>query len=344
MAENEEKTEQATPRKHQKARDKGQIARSRELLSMAATGGIILMFYFSGNSFISNLSDLMRKFLNLQYGTNPVFAVRFAAAEMFRILLPFLGISFTFALVSGAAQGGLVLKPLGFEFEKLSPVNGLKRLFSKNSVIEAVKSLFKFVVGGFILYSVVRNLIKVLPATAAMDISEIMKISGGLLYRAVLITFVVFFVFAVVDYIYERWRFAQSLRMTREEVKQEFKETEGDPLIKSRIKSIQKEMARRRMMQDVPRATVVVTNPTHIAVALKYRREEMSAPTVVAKGSGFIAEKIKEIARKHRVPVVEDRPLARALFKLQINSIIPADLYRAVAKILAYIYNLRGVA
>jgi flagellar biosynthetic protein FlhB len=344
MSEYEEKTEQATPRKYQKAREKGQVPRSRELLSMVTTGGIILMFYFSGNSFLNDLSASVRKFLGMEYGINPAFAIRFAAAEMFHILLPFLGISFTFALLAGVAQGGFVLKPLGFEIEKLNPVGGLKKLFSKNSLIEFLKSLFKFVTGGFILYSVIKNLIRVLPATAAMDIGVTLSIFCGLLSKAVIITFVIFFFFAIADYIYQRWDFARSLRMTKEEVRQEFKETEGDPLIKSRIKSVQKEMARRRMMQDVPRATVVITNPTHIAVALKYRKDEMSAPMVVAKGAGFVAEKIKETARKHRVPVVEDKPLARTLYKLQINAFIPAELYRAVAKILAYIYNLRGAA
>ena len=344
MAEFEEKTEQGTPRKHQQAREKGQVARSRELVSMSATAGVIIMFYFSGSSFIDNLSEMMRKFLDMQYGRNPLVAMRFAVSEMLWILMPFLGISFTFALLSGVGQGGLVLKPLGVEVERLNPLNGLKKLFSKHSLVDFLKSLFKFLVGGFIFYSVVKSIVAISPVTAAMDINGIVSIAGKLLFKAVLLAFVTFLVFAVLDYLHERWKFENSLKMTKEEIKQEFRETEGDPLIKSRVKSIQKEMARKRMMQEVPKATVVITNPTHIAVALKYRKEDMSAPMVVAKGAGFIAEKIKEIAGKNRIPIVEDKPLARALYKLRINACIPVELYRAVAKILAYIFNLRGAA
>lgn len=344
MPDFDEKTERGTPRKHQKAREKGQVARSRELVSMAATAGIIVMFYFSGSSFIEGLSEMMKRLLTLQYGFNPMLAMRFAATDMLRILLPFLLVSFTFALVSGAAQGGFVFKPFGFEFERLNPVEGFKRLFSRYSVVDFIKSFFKFVVGACIFYLVVKKLIVVLPLTAVADVREIFRIFLGLLFRAVMLAFVTFLVFAVADYFYERWRFERSLRMTKEEVRQEYKEMEGDPLIKSRIKSIQKEMARRRMMQEVPKATVVVTNPTHIAVALQYRKDETAAPMVIAKGAGFVAEKIREIARSHRVPVVEDKPLARALYKLHLHSFIPVDLYKAVAKILAYIYNLRGAA
>jgi flagellar biosynthetic protein FlhB len=344
MAGFEEKTEQATPRRRQKAKEKGQIARSRELISMSAAGGIILMFYFSGSSFIVNMSELMRKFLNLQYGSNPAFAMRFAASEMFWILFPFLGIAFTFAVLTGVSQGGFILKPLSLEIERLNPINGFKRLFSRYGIVEFLKSLLKFAVGGFIYYLIIKSLIAILPFTQAMDIREIMRVSGKLLFKAVIIIFMAFFVFAAMDYLYERWRFERSLRMTKQEVKEEYRETEGDPLVKSRIKSIQRELARRRMMQEVPKATVVITNPTHIAVALKYRKEEMSAPMVIAKGAGFIAEKIKEIARKNHIPIVEDKPLAKALYKLNLDSFIPVDLYRAIAKILAYIYNVRGAA
>ncbi|MEW6417081.1 MAG: flagellar biosynthesis protein FlhB [Nitrospirota bacterium] len=344
MAGFEERTEQATPRRQQKAKEKGQVARSRELISMSATGGIILMFYFSGSSFIVNMSELMRKLLNLQYGSNPAFAMRFAASEMFWILFPFLGIAFAFAVLTGVLQGGFILKPLSLETERLNPINGFKRLFSRYGIVEFLKSLLKFAVGGFIFYLIIKSLIAILPFTQAMDIREIMRVSGRLLFKAVIIIFMTFFIFAVMDYLYERWRFERSLKMTKHEVKEEYKETEGDPLVKSRVKSIQRELARRRMMQEVPKATVVITNPTHIAVALKYKKEEMSAPMVIAKGAGFVAEKIKEIARKNHIPIVEDKPLARALYKLNLDSFIPVDLYRAVAKILAYIYNVRGVA
>ncbi len=344
MADFEEKTEQATPRKKQQAKEKGQIARSRELITMSSTAGIIMMFYFSGSSFMGRMSDLMRKLLDLQYGMNPVTGMKFAASQMLLVLLPFLGIAFTLAFASGALQGGFVLKPLKLEFEKLSPVKGFERIFSKSGIVEFFKSLLKFVVGGFIFYLIIRNFMKILPFTASMDIHQILGLFAGLLFKAVMIVFFTFFIFAVLDYVFQRWRFYQTLKMTKEEVKQEYKEIEGDPLIKSRIKSVQRELARKRMMQEVPKATVVITNPTHLAVALQYKKDNMAAPVLTAKGAGFIAAKIKEIARKHRIPIVEDKPLARALYKLRLDSFIPPELYRAVAKILAYIYNLRGAA
>jgi flagellar biosynthetic protein FlhB len=158
--------------------------------------------------------------------------------------------------------------------------------------------------------------------------------------RVVLVVFIVFLALALIDYLIERWRFERSIKMTRYELKEEMKEHEGDPLVKSRIKSIQRELARKRMMQEVPKATVVITNPAHLAVALMYRKNETPAPKVIAKGAGLVADKIKEIARKHSIPIVEDKPLAQALYKLEIGSTIPEELYRAVARILAYLYRI----
>jgi flagellar biosynthetic protein FlhB len=175
-----------------------------------------------------------------------------------------------------------------------------------------------------------------------MEISGITKVAGEMMMSAILISFLYFSVVAIFSAILEKWQHEKSMRMTKQEIKQEHKETDGDPMIKSRIKSIQREMARKRMMQEVPDATVVITNPQHLAVAIKYEDSNMHAPKIVAKGAGVIAAKIKEIAKEHNVPVVEDKPIARALFKLELNTFIPEELYVAVAKILAYIYKLKG--
>lgn len=340
----EERTEQATPRRRQKAREQGQVPRSRELISMASTAGIILAFYLTGDYFIKNLSDLVKKLLGLQFGMDPFTSMRYAVTEMFLILTPFFAISLSLVLLSGFSQGGFVMRPLMPDIERINPLNGLKRLFSLTGITETLKSTLKFVIGGLIFYLVIRKSVDMLPLTMAMDIRESWKVSEGLITKAVLYGFSTFFVIAIIDYILERWRFERSIRMTRQELREEHKETEGDPLIRSRIRSIQREMARKRMMQEVPKATVVITNPTHIAVALLYKREEMAAPRIIAKGAGFIAERIKEIAISHNIPVVEDRPLARALYKLKIDSFIPEELYRAVARVLAHIYRMRGVA
>jgi len=344
MPEYEERTERATPRKLQKAKEKGQVARSREIISLAAMAGIILGFYFAGDAFIKNISVMTGKLLGLQCGKDPMAVMKLTATETMKMITPFLGLTVTFALVSGVMQGGLLVRPLSIEMERLNPVNGLKRIFSRHGLVEFLKSLLKFSLGGVLFFYLIKKMLIVLPFTAAMDVIHIQGVAGKLIAKSVLYAFTLFFILAAIDYLYERWSFERNLRMTREEIKEEYRETEGDPLIKARIKSLQKEIARQRMMQEVPKATVVITNPTHIAVALKYKKDEMSAPKVIAKGAGFIAEKIKEIARKYGVPIVEDKPLARALYKLKINLSIPGELYRAVAKILAYIYRLRGIA
>jgi flagellar biosynthetic protein FlhB len=344
MPEFEERTEQATPRKKQKAREKGQVARSRELMSMSATGGILLVLYFTGGGLITSLSSLTGKLLDLRLGADPFASMRYAASEMLRILMPFFVASFILSVLAGVIQGGFFLKPLSIDMERLNPVKGLGRLFSLTGLTELLKGLIKFSIGGYIAYLLISEAMSSLPYLISMDLMAMQETAARIITKTVLSIFGTFFVLAVIDYLNERWKFERSHRMTKEEIKEEFKESEGNPQIKSRIKSLQREMARRRMMQEVPKATVVITNPTHIAVALLYKKDEMDAPQVIAKGAALLAEKIKEIATLHCIPIVEDRPLARALFKISLEGRIPAELYKAVAKILAHIYKMRGFA
>ena len=175
-----------------------------------------------------------------------------------------------------------------------------------------------------------------------MEVAGLARTSGELIMNAVLIAFCYFMAVSVFSALLEKWQFAKGQRMTKQEIKEEHKEIDGDPMIKSRIRSIQREAARKRMMQEVEDSTVIITNPTHLAVALKYEDKGMHAPKIVAKGAGLIAEKIRTIAGEHGIPIVEDKPLARSLFKLDLNTFIPEDLYVAVAKILAYIYKIKG--
>lgn len=341
MAEQEERTEQATPRRRQKAREKGQVARSRELVSMATMAGVLLVFFMSGTVFMREISGLTGRLLGLGYGRDAHTVLRSASIDMLRILAPILLTTVIFAVLANVAQGGVPLKPLRMELERLNPLTGLGNIFSVSSLPGIFKSILKFIIGGAVFYYLIKKLLIVLPMTSAMDVHGIQDAAFLLTGRTVAAAFGVFFVVAATDYFYERWRFERSLRMTREEIREEFRESEGDPLIKAKIRSMQKEMARRRMMEAVPKATVVITNPTHIAVALLYEQSGPAAPKVVAKGAGLIAEKIREIARRHGVPIVEDKPLARSLNKLALDSFIPEELYRAVAKILAYIYGLK---
>jgi flagellar biosynthetic protein FlhB len=338
----QEKTEQATGRKKQKAKEKGQVPRNKELTSIASMGGILMMFYFIGEYSFASMSSFTGSALSMKYGTDPMHVTKVAVVEGAKILLPFLFAPLVFVVVASVAQGGFVLKPLEFQIEKINPLNGFKKLFSMDGLAELLKSILKFAIGGWVVYYVIKKDLKVLPSLSAMELNALVKVSARMLVRAVGVAFFYYLMVAVVSYIIERWKFEKSLRMTKQEVREEHKEMEGDPLIKSRIRSVQREMARKRMMQEVPNATVVITNPTHLAVALTYEDKKMFAPKIVAKGAGVVAEKIKEVAAEHGVPIMEDKPLARALFKHEIDSFIPEELYVAVARILAYIYKLKG--
>jgi flagellar biosynthetic protein FlhB len=340
----QDKTEQATPRKREKAREKGQVARNKDITSMAVMGGILMIFYLGGESFINNLSEMTGEILSMQHGSNPLHVSRVAIIKGVQIMAPFFLISVVLATVSTVAQGGFVFKPIKFELSKLNPIEGLKRVFSMKGITEFIKSLLKFLVGGWVVYFILKKDLDVLPMLSAMEINELIRVSGKLLMEAFTVAFLLFLSVAFVSYALEKWQFERDQRMTKQEVRDENKESEGDPLVKSRIKSLQREMARKRMMQEVPTATVVITNPTHLAIAIKYEDKEMFAPKIVAKGAGVVAEKIRDIAGKHNVPIVEDKPLARSLFKLELNSFVPESLYVAVAKILAYIYKMKGKA
>ena len=344
MAENEDRTEKATARRREKAREKGQGARSRELVALSTAAGVFFVFYLAGNAFMQRITGLTARLLGLGYGRDTMAVMRSAGVEMMLILAPFFVAAVSFAVLSNVLQGGILFKPLEIDPERLSPLAGIKKLFSLSAVPGMIKNVLKFIVGIIVFYIIMRKVIVVLPMTSAMDLTDIQAVAFGLSSQAIIYTLSTFFVLALIDYLYERWKFERSIRMSKEEIREESKESEGDPLIKAKIKGMQREAARRRMMAAVPKATVVITNPTHIAVALLYKKNETTAPKVVAKGKGYIAEKIRELARTNGVPLVEDKPLARALFKIDLDAVIPSDLFRAVAKILAYIFKLRGAA
>ncbi|MBE0603777.1 MAG: flagellar biosynthesis protein FlhB [Deltaproteobacteria bacterium] len=339
MADRSDRTEQATGRQRQKALEKGQVARSRELVSMASTGGVVLAIAFWGGGAIANLSGMMRRLLTLQYGMEPIGAIRAAGIETIILLLPFLLAAAALAICGSVVQGGVVLKPFELKFSKLNPMEGLKRIFSMKGLIELGKNLLKIGVGGYVTYIAIRNEIALLPFLLQLEFAEAVRVAGGMVLKAILTGFSFFFVISVLDYFIQRWQHEQSLMMTKTEVKEEYKEVEGNPQVKARLRSLMRDLARKRMMRDVPTATVVITNPTHLAVALKYDGKSMDAPKIVAKGADFVAEKIREIARRNGVPIIEDKPLARSLYKIDLGATVPEGLYRAVARILAQIFS-----
>ncbi|MBI5741924.1 MAG: EscU/YscU/HrcU family type III secretion system export apparatus switch protein [Nitrospirae bacterium] len=343
MAEDfQEKTEGATPRKRKKARDKGQILRNKELVSIASLGGILSVFYFGGEYVFLSLSTLTGGILSMRYGTDPADVSKIALLQCVKVLLPFFVVSSVMVIFTSVAQSGWAIKAFTIDVQRINPLGKMKSFVSLNGVAELLKSIIKFAVGGWVVYYVLKKDLRTLPALSAMELNTLVKVSTGMIARAVGLAFLYYLLLAIVSYLLERWQYERSLKMTKYEVKEEHKEIEGDPLIKSRIRSLQKETARARMMQEVPKATVVITNPTHLAVALRYEDKKMFAPKIVAKGAGVVAEKIKEIAAEHGVPIVEDKPVARALFKLAVDTFVPEELYVAVARILAYIYKIKG--
>jgi flagellar biosynthesis protein FlhB len=345
----ESRTEKPTPRRLQKAREKGQVARSREVApALVLLGGLIILYY-SGQKLVLTLAIQMRDTLRLNVpsevtvpfiqGVLHTTAVRLGSTVgLVMAAALFLGIT------ANVMQGGLALSwnALAFNFEKLSPKNGLGRVFSKNGLIELMKAMLLLSVVSVIAYRVVYDHLPLYPRLVLMDPRQLLYWIASISYE-VFIRVAVFLAFlAVADYGFQKYRFLEQLKMTKQEVKEEYKELEGDPLVRARIRRIQRELARRRMMAEVPKADVVITNPTHYAVALSYKMEAMEAPRVVAKGVGFLALKIKELAQQHDVPLVENRSLAQTLYKtVEIGEYIPASLYRAVAEILAYVYKAR---
>ncbi|HAF31556.1 MAG TPA: flagellar biosynthesis protein FlhB, partial [Anaerovibrio sp.] len=246
-------------------------------------------------------------------------------------------------LAMNLAQVGLNFstETISFDPNKLNPINGAKRMFSKRSLVELIKSLLKILIIGYFVVTYLSDEIFQIPKLIYMDIfAGLNKMSDTIFFLAFKIIGV-FIVMAVMDFAYQKWQNLQDLKMSKQEVKEEFKQQEGDPKIKGKIRQKQRQMAMARMMQEVPQADVIVTNPTHFAVALKYQ-SGMSAPIVIAKGQDLVAQKIKAIARESNVPIVENKPLARALFAaVEIGAAIPQELYKAVAEVLAYVYRLK---
>jgi len=260
------------------------------------------------------------------------------------LLAPLAGTLVVVALGVNFAQVGFVLswKPLAPKLSALSPTRGFGRIFSKQGGVELVKSLIKVALIAGIAWLTLRHEFAQLTARIGSDPLPTYLQAATVLLKLGLRVGLALLVLALFDYAFQRWDFEKSIMMSVKEVEEELRQTEGDPRLRARVRSVQREMARRRMMAKVPEADVVVTNPTHLAVALRYDRETMRAPTVIAKGERYLAQRIRELAEQHDVPIVEDKPLARLLYKVEIEHEIPAALFRAVAELLAYVYRLQA--
>ena len=339
----------ATPRRLEQARERGQVARSRELttagVALAAAGGIVSL----GPALATACADIVRRGLTIDRDaafsdSRMLGALSDLSAESLTAMLPLLLVIIAATLLAPMLLSGWVFSPQALvpDFKRLNPMRGLKNMVSTHALAELVKAILKCVLIGTIGTCIVVTGWDEMAALATRSGAAGIADVGGLIGGALFLLAGGLVAIALIDVPYQYWRFHRELRMSREELRQEMREMEGDPQLKARIRALQRQAARRRMMESVPKATVIVTNPTHYAVALDWREGQMRAPRVVAKGAGLIAQRIKEIGAAHGVPLLEAPPLARALHAhAEIDAEIPQTLYAAVAQVLAWVYQLR---
>ncbi|MDQ1913324.1 flagellar biosynthesis protein FlhB [Paenibacillus sp. GD4] len=347
-----EKTESATPKKRQEARQKGQVAKSMDL-----SAAFILFFTFmSFVLFGSFMKDqLLAMFKSIFYDFllyDPTIEnVQTLGTRLLLQMLMIVGPIFIIALVIGVAANYLQIgflftaDPLKMKFEKINPISGAKNIFSLRSVVDFLKSVLKMSIIGVVVFNTLWGERSQVMELAHHPIEDILWFTSSLTLSLGLKIGLILIVLAIFDYMYQRYEHEKSLKMSKQDIKDEYKKTEGDPLIKSKIREKQRRMAMQRMMQEVPKADVVITNPTHFAIALKYDAEKMQAPMVIAKGTDYIALKIKQIAKENGIMTMENKPLARALYaQVEIGEAIPNDMFQAVAEVLAYVYKVKGKA
>ena len=346
----QERTEQATPKRHRDAREKGQIARSRELTTFSLLFSSAIGIYFMGGKIVESLLSAMRDSFNPPQHIilDPALLPNYFMAELVNTLLvvvPLLAILAGAALLAPMALGGwsFSANALSVKWERISPLKGVKRILSWKSVIELVKALSKFGLITIVAIAYIWWHRNELIGLSADDIHTGLSESGQILLWAFMIISSPLLLVVAIDVPFQLWDHAKQLRMTKQEVKDENKETEGNPEVRARVRSIQREMARRRMMAEVPRADVIITNPIHYAVAVKYDQEKMRAPIVLAKGKDLVASQIRSIANLHKIPIVSAPALSRSIYhSTPLNKEIPTGLYMAVAQVLAYVYQLRA--
>lgn len=343
------KTEPATPRRREEARKKGQVARSQEINTAVVLLAISAFLGWAGKWALGHLADFTREIIG-----GGLAAVEFSAGGLqamqgqavlctLTIAGPVMGLALVLGVMGQLLQVGfhVTAESLTPQLARMNPVEGAKRIFSKRALMELLKACLKIGIVGYVAYLAVRNDIGKLPALLWMEPVQAAAFAMGLVGKMGIWIGLCMLVVAAIDYFYQRREYEDSIKMSIQDIKDELKQTEGDPHVRSAIRARQRQLAQSRMMQAVPSADVVITNPTHIAIALKYDANSMTAPIIVAKGAEFLAFRIREIAQEHSVPIVENPPLARALYDIgQVGREIPVELYQAVAEVLAYVYRL----
>ncbi len=343
-----EKTEKATPRRRQEARKKGQVVKSNEIITVIVLSLTLLILRYWVPYIINDFANFFRYILTyLETDLTVNKAIRLIV-EVILVTVKMVGPILLIALVAGYVanilQVGFLFttESLKIDLNRLNPVSGLKRIFSKRALAELVKTVFKTCLVGFVAFYFLFKQLPRLSVLMDVPLKLSLETIGEITYTIGWRILAVLFVIAIADYAYQVYEYEQSLKMSKQEIKEEYKTIEGDPYLRAEIKARQRQMASRRMMQDVPKATVVITNPTHFAVALKYE-DKMQAPVVVAKGQDLVAQRIKALAMDNDVVIVENKILARTLYKeVEIGVPIPEELYKAIAEVLAYVYRLKG--
>lgn len=348
----QEKTEKATPKKRSEAREKGQVAKSIEIPASLNLLGCFLFLFLFGGFYEQQLLDLFRvpytDYLLMDITKNNVMSI---STELLRVLglivLPFFLITIVMGILGNFIQFGFLFstKVLEPQLNRLDPIQGAKKILSIRSLVELVKSVLKLTLLGGICFYILWSEKEQIISLSKLSVGGSLKFIGNLTLKMGLLIALILLFLAILDYLYQRYEHEKNLKMSKQDLKDEHKKTEGDPLIKSKIREKQRQMAMRRMMSEVPKADVVITNPTHFAIALQYDPSLMSAPTIIAKGMDYVALKIKEVAKEHQVILMENKPLARALYhQAEIGDAVPEDLFQAVAEVLAYVYRLKGKA
>lgn len=350
MAEGGDKSEEPTPHRLREAREKGQVAKSREITVAFVLLLSYFLFKYLGEYMWGNLTDMARAiFQYIPEADN--FSLGFAGyillvgiRALALVVLPIFGIAFLSTFIAEAVQTGFVfsMDPLSPKLEKLNPLEGFKKMFSMQGFVELIKSLIKIVVVFYIAWYAAKEDIPFIVVLIEAQPWDAIVLGGSIAYKIAIRVGMFYIAVAILDYLYRRWEYMRNLKMTRQEVKEEYKRLEGDPLVKQRMRDLQRQVAQQRMMSSVPQADVVVTNPTHIAVALKYNNKNMTAPLLLAKGERKVAEEIRRIAEAHEISIVENEPLARSVYRTtKVNHEVPRELYQAIAEVLAYVYKIK---
>lgn len=345
-----EKTEKATPKRKQDERKKGNIFQSQEVVTVFSLIIVFYSFKFLAPYIIGELEKCIVDYWNIAAEVEEItpadLRVNFWNAALVFVVaaVPLLLISSLTGIIFSGIQTRFLVTPklLAFKFNRLSPLQGFKKMFSLRGVVELLKSLIKIVVLGVVIYNVFSEELPLFPRMMDMSVEQAMASTGNIILQIVQNAAIIFVFLAVMDYGYQWWEYEKNLRMSKQDIKDEYKETEGDPQIKGKIKERQQQMARQRMMQNVPSADVVIRNPTHYAIAIQYEAGKNNAPVVIAKGADFLARKIVEIAEEHQIAIVENKPLARGLYAaVDLDQEIPEEFFKPVAEVLAYVYNLK---